>query len=628
MSDNEEAKPAEQDNGGIVLDLDFAPSWARNSPEAHIKRYQNERFENESADNRSHRRGHGDSHERRTKRRDFDDSPRRPFERKPRRDNERDKNSEMRQPDSRAAFADLKVEPSSQANQSHRRGDSRNFRQEAPQLPLEIRVLPEQKALGAVIRRIQTSHRAFPLRDIAWLFLDNPASCLIRIEPIKDQQLALFQCKVCGLPGLSEDEIKAHLLSRHMEDYFDCEEVDCEPPTGSFVCVARCGLSGTLLGPPNHHGFNAKVNEMLRTRYANMSEENYRSRIETVRDPEVIEQWRQQCTKKLVYRRKGASVTAIEPVVQPDAEPEGGECQDGPEDAPRPPPMEREIAEMVFMREIVPSQIASVRHMVCTAAVAMQTTSRPLYFALKDVLNRERRFPASLFFALRGAFRHRKLHLFRIHDARGPDFVMLKPAVALDPAHTVQTLSEVLTYVNEHPACTKAEMVMTLAGGDEEKIKETLVQLAWLVEKGHVIEYYNEVLSAPLEYPVFRILPGEKQTGGRKDEAPAHRRTSPRNSASDGQGRPASVSAEVQTEQAQEAQSGQSQAELPEQAQETQPKKAQEAQPVADQQDVAIASDKEDVSAAAEEQPAKVTAAATEEREASISSDPNPAPVN
>jgi len=178
---------------------------------------------------------------------------------------------------------------------------------------------------------------------------------------------------------------------------------------------------------------------------------------------------------------------------------------------------------LVFMREILPGQIAGVRHLICTAAVALQTPSRPLYFALKDTLNRERRFPASLFFALRGAFRHRKLYLFRVNDPKGQDFVMLKAPTVLDPAHAVQALREVLTYVDEHPACTKAEMVTALAGGDEAKVKETLVQLAWLVEKGHVVEYYNDVLSSPLDYPVFRFLPGEKQAGrqqggGRRQE--------------------------------------------------------------------------------------------------------------
>jgi hypothetical protein len=526
MSENEEAKPAEQDTGGIVLDLNFAPSWARTSPDAPIQRYQDNRFDNgEEGDGRHGGREGG--RDRRPPRRDFGDSRNR-TDRKPRREFEqRGPRTDMPRPESRGAVADLRVSRPEgggarpDRGERYERRDFRPARPEQPPIPLEIRVLPEQKALGAVIRRIQTSHRAFPLRDIAWLFLDNPASCLIRIEPLKDQQVPLFQCKVCGLPALTEEEVRAHLVNRHMDDFFDVEEVSCDPPSGAFVCVARCSLSGELLGPPNHHSFNSKVHEMLRTRFPNMSEEAYRSRIETVRESEVIEQWRQQCTKKKIYRRKGATLPVAEPVADgADVLAEGAEA----EPPPKAPPMEREVAELVFMREILPEQISNVRHLICTAAVAVQTTSRPLYFALKDTLNRERRFPASLFFALRGAFRHRNLHLFRVNDPKGQDFVMLKAPALLDPTHTVQALRDVLTYVTEHGACTKSELVTALAGSDETKIKETLVQLVWLVEKGHVIEYYNDVLSAPLDYPAFRFLSGEKQQqggqqqGGRRPE--------------------------------------------------------------------------------------------------------------
>ncbi len=523
MSENEEAKPAEQENGGIVLDLSFAPSWARTSPDANIQRYRDDRFDG-SEDGEGRHGGRDGGRDRRPQR-SFDDRDRRkPDRSKPRREFDgappRPAGTDMPRPESRAAVADLRVpRPDSgfrpQSGPRQDRGDFRPPRPEYPPLPIEIRVLPEQKALGAVIRRIQTSHRAFPLRDIAWLFLDNPASCLIRIEPLKDQQLPLFQCKVCGVPALSEEEIRAHLVNRHMDDFFDVEDIDCDPPAGAFVVVARCGLSGELLGPPNHHSFNSKVHEMLRTKFPSMTEEAYRSRIETVRETEVIEKWRQQCTRKKIYRRKGAAPTVAEPLSEAAEGVAGTAAEVGEQEpAPKAPPMERDVAELVFMREILPEQVASARHLICTAAVAMQTTSRPLYFALKDTLNRERRFPASLFFALRGAFRHRSLHLFRVNDPKGQDFVMLKQPVVLDPTHAVQALRDVLTFVNEHSACTKLELVTALAGGDEAKVKETLVQLAWLVEKGHVIEYYNDVLSGPLEYPAFRFLPGEKQLQG------------------------------------------------------------------------------------------------------------------
>ena len=512
-----------------VLDLSFdlTPSWARNAPDSSLDRFKGRHGDAAEGDG-SFRR---DSNRR-------DDARNRPPSRNsavrgkvdldPRLRREPDRKSprsDMTRPESRGAVVDFSAARPTNDSRPPRRDDNRPpferpYRQEfqqPPLLPLEIRVLPEQKALGAIIRRVQTSHRAFPLRDIASLFLDNPNSCLIRIEPLKDQQVPLFQCKVCGFPALTEEEVRTHLTNHHIHDFFEIEEVDCEPPSGVFNSVARCSLSGELLGPPNHHSFASKLQEVLRSKYPNMSEETYRARIEVVREPEVIEQWRQQCTRKKVYRRKGV-VTETVPVNPPT---DGVEVPAEP--LPKAPPLSREVAELVFTREIVPAHLSSVKHLVCTAAIAVNTSSRVLSTMLRDTLNRERRFPASLFFALRGAFRHRKLHLFRVNDAKGPDFVMLKTPVALDPAHTVQSLHDVLTYVTEHPACTKFELVNTLSGDDDTKKKEILIQLAWLLEKSHLIEFYNDVMSAPTDYPSFKYLPGEKQyqgTGGYRQPAP------------------------------------------------------------------------------------------------------------
>ena len=537
----------------IILDLNFAPSWARSSPNANLQRLKkSDRFEN-GEDEDFQRRGRdkkGGGHDHR-QRRDFDDRPPRDSDRRPSRDFDRDRKgprSDMPRPESRGAVVDFGHParpgpgPRPQFRDDRRddsRGDDRRrpndgggYRprdREPPQqpaLPLDVRVLPEQKALGAIIRRIQTSHRAFPLRDIAWLFLDNPNSCLIRIEPLKDQPMQLFQCKVCGYPALSEEEIRGHLVNRHLEDFFDAEDVDCEPPSGSFNCVARCSLSGELLGPPNHHSFAAKVQEMLRTRYATLSEEAYRSRIEMVRDTEAIETWRQQCTKKKVYRRKGAAIQEEPPAPAG----EGGEdaaAETAAEPPPKAPALTREVAELVFMREIVPAQLTSAKHLICTAGVATQTSSRPLGMMLRDMLSRERRFPASLFFALRGAFRHRKLYLFRTNDPKGIDFVMLKTPSVLDATHTVKILQDILTHVEAHPACTKVELVTALGGAEEVKRKEVLIQLAWLVERGHVIEFYNDVLSIPREFPAFRLLPGEKGYQGPRPSASAQQAAAP-----------------------------------------------------------------------------------------------------
>lgn len=541
MNDKQEENSEELDSGKLALDLNFSPSWARADPGANLQRYRDYDFDQEDAGASRGRDGRRECRPRRDFDRDSGDRRRQNRDRPPRSsrrdfDHREDRRDQSQRPfhgsfsDQHNGSADR---PFHRAQGDHPQGDRpprRNFdrrqRPERPQLPIEIRVLPEQKALGAVIRRIQTSYLAYPLRDIASLFLDNPASCLLRLEPQKDQREIeqLYQCKVCGMPALSEDEIRKHLISQHLEEFFDVEEVDCEPPSGSFVCVARCGLSGELLGPPNHHSYKARIHEMLRTRYPNMSEEEYCGRIETVRDPEVIEQWRQMCTKKKIYRRKVAAAPAEAEAPVEDA-PKAEGTDPAPEAAPaeaaapetpagepiRQPPMEREVAEIVFVQEILPTLIANVKHLVCPASIALHTPDRPLMYQMKDVLYKERRFPTWLFFALRGAFRHRKLNLFRANDPKGPDFVMLRTPAELDAEHAVKELKDVLAFVTEHPGCTKSEMIAALAPeGEEAKVRELLVQLAWLTEKGHVIHYYNDVLSAPMDYPPFHFLPSEK----------------------------------------------------------------------------------------------------------------------
>jgi len=150
-----------------------------------------------------------------------------------------------------------------------------------------------------------------------------------------------------------------------------------------------------------------------------------------------------------------------------------------------------------------------------------RTPSARLLATVREAMDRELRFPASLFFALRGAFRHRSLHLFRAHNERGPEFTVAHVPTALDATHVVADLRQVLEYVNQKPGCTRQDLLATLAGGDEARSAHLATQLNTLVEKAHIIEYYNGVLCPPMEHPAFRYLPGER--GGQKPEARGQR---------------------------------------------------------------------------------------------------------
>ena len=70
-------------------------------------------------------------------------------------------------------------------------------------LEAEIRVLPGQKDLGGIIRKIQTGGIAYPLKQIAWFFLDHPEACHVKVTP-KDPQVKFHVCKACGFSCFSE----------------------------------------------------------------------------------------------------------------------------------------------------------------------------------------------------------------------------------------------------------------------------------------------------------------------------------------------------------------------------------------------------------------------------------------
>jgi hypothetical protein len=350
----------------------------------------------------------------------------------------------------------------------------RPFIPSEPVRPLEadIKILPETKALGTIIRKLQQDAHAYKLKDLAYFFLDNPSSVLLKVTPRPPAEgrdpVVFSQCKACGYVARSADDVAAHILTAHLGDYYDIKEIDCEPPKGNFNCVAKCGLSGVLLGPPNIHEFNGIVREMIRTRYPQMTEEQYRAHIEMVRDAESIDAWRNSAVKKTVFIPKG-----------------------GGEDAPQ---LSREAAEGEFRRTILLSLIDTPKHLMLTVDVALKSPSPALQRAVKSALEAERRAPYNMCFALRGAFHHRKLKFFRANDAHGPEFVTgieLKP---FDTEHAIAELAAVARFVADHPCAAKSDIAP-----DEETAKH----LSWLVSTGHIVAFTNGVYSPVEKFPKY-----------------------------------------------------------------------------------------------------------------------------
>ena len=93
----------------------------------------------------------------------------------------------------------------------------------------------------------------------------------------------------------------SHLLSKHLGRFYQKSSITTEAPKGAFSVVAQCGMSGILLGPPNHHEYTSRLIALHSERFRNMPFEVYKSRIKMMRDEALIEQWKTEQSTKTVY---------------------------------------------------------------------------------------------------------------------------------------------------------------------------------------------------------------------------------------------------------------------------------------------------------------------------------------
>ena len=483
------------------LGFDFAPDWARKSADEYVSRYQGKSYDERTGREERPRREGGFRDRERPPRREGDrPRPRREFgdgERRPRRE---DGEGRPRRDDRSRNDADRPREGGERAHRQPR-GDRPPRREFVKPLDADLRILPNQKNLGMIIKTLQATHMAYPVKKFVNLFLDNPQACLARFEAKPNTDTVFWTCKACGFVALTEADVVDHIMSAHLSDAFDIAEEACDAPSGTFPCVAKCTITGEWVGAPNHHNYKHRVAELAAR--VGMSEKDYLRTVEMCRDTESVEAWKQTETTRTIFKLKQAEA----PVEAPAAEGEEAPAEPAPDTRPA---YNRDQAEAIFRRDVLPGMVASAKHVVVPVSVAQASPSLPLKLLLKNTLRDEQRYPRSLFFALRGAFRHRKFSLFRGNDARGPEFVANMTPTPFTAEHVVRELAEALKYVTEHPLCTRAELMAalreTLADMD---INIVARQLAFLFSKGHIVEYYNGVLAMPEANPRFRKLPEE-----------------------------------------------------------------------------------------------------------------------
>ncbi|MFH1969900.1 MAG: hypothetical protein ABIJ53_06245 [Verrucomicrobiota bacterium] len=459
--------------GDMVVELNFVPEWARRpadqSPYA--------RFEDRHG-------GRG-------------------------RDRDRDRDQDRRRPGNKSAYADqrrrgaesgekkrgdlgpprsFRAVPVSSPSESDRRQPACNAmrsiagreRPDNRPPPIEVTFIPERRGLKPLVARLARSGRAYPLFEVATMFLSKPDFYAVKQEVIPGavgaESVFLYQCAECKVVFLDRNRAVAHVLNKHMDLFYAREETQNEPPKGAFICVARCSLSSELLGPPNYHEFNERVLELHSTRFASMSLDAYRRHIVNETDPALIEQWKKEACRQIVYR----TLRAAEPLTF----------------------KRRSQVEAHFLEHYAPALIRQGRRFV-TPGVACRDLEDPhIRRVVEESWTHENQFPLKMAVSIQPAFRHLGLHMFKASGKA--TFVTAIVPHPIDPLQAADGIRRILECLCAHPGVSRQELVTLLrpdavpdAVPDAPEVAAIGHALHWMVEKGHVIEFYNGTLAIP-----------------------------------------------------------------------------------------------------------------------------------
>jgi len=379
-----------------------------------------------------------------------------------------------------------------------------------PPLPqLTATILPDDKGLDSMARQIRMTGRAYPLFDIAQLILDKPERQLVRWDVIKDPAgkvvQPLYLCALDDSLWLSEEEAVTHLLSRNFDMFYKAEKTATEPPRGTYTFVAQCGMSGTILGPPNYHDYQNKLHKLHSERFSRMPFEAFKARVKIVKDDAVVKKWIEDQSTKTEYT-----------------------CLNVPE------PLKlgsREAVEKHFRETHLPNMIKLVESHTMSGPAARQLRNPALQRLLRSAWDQQRRFPLNLATTLSQQFAGRGLQFFKVNRTVTHVSVARPRYLDMEATPVSQGVRQIVEFILATPKCTRRKLIEALAPAvppaapptappaapppapasgtgapapvavapdpaPEASPEQTAVasDLHWLIHEGHVIEFANGVL--------------------------------------------------------------------------------------------------------------------------------------
>jgi hypothetical protein len=342
-------------------------------------------------------------------------------------------------------------------------------------LEITIRFLPYSPAFENVVAQIKSGSVAYSLFALARLFLEKPERYEVRLTAKAGSPL--YQLGENGAVSLDQEFLERNAFRFAHEDFYKIDITQSDPIKGNFSNVARCRLSGTLLGPTNHHNYQPQLRSLYEQRFSRrMSFADYQRQIEIVNDPALIERWKEGARTVTTYTTsREETLSTFSSATE---------------------------AERHFRSNYLLGLLHSVEEVIMGGVLSRRLPDRVLNRAVEDAWARETRSPSNMMQELASRFRQAGLNVFR--HRRGMLFVSpirVRPFVHAQ-AEVSSSVNAILGALAAAPGINRKEFFEKLItdvaseGADSRKLAFGS-DLRWLINEGYVIEFNDGSLDIP-----------------------------------------------------------------------------------------------------------------------------------
>jgi len=363
--------------------------------------------------------------------------------------------------------------PQGRKESPHREAGSEIAR---PALPdVTIRFLPYFAPFENVVAQIRSSSVAYSLYALARLFLEKPERYEVRL--IGKAESRLYRLGDNGALSLNREFLERNAFRLAQSEFYTIDVTESEPIKGNFSNVARCRLSGTFLGPTNHHNYQSQLRGLYEQRFSRrMSFTDYQRQIEIVNDTELIDRWKEEARKVTTY------TTSREPV---------------------PSTFSSVVdTERHFRSHYLEGLIKTPEEAIIGGVPSRRLPDSILNRAIEDAWVRETRSPSGMMQELAGQLRQNGLHVFR--HRRGMLFVSpIRTRIFVhEHAGVSPSVNAILEALAGTDVINRRQLFEQLIGDvtaqDAEPRKLAFASdLRWLINEGFVIEFNDGSLDLP-----------------------------------------------------------------------------------------------------------------------------------